>query len=107
MLTNFIAQYSSRRWFFVIFLFCAFLLSFGYYLQLVVGLNPCPLCIFQRLFFFLVGVTALAGSLVPSRRDITKIGSFFTGLFSLVGGSIATWHIYIQYIPHEKLPDCG
>ena len=35
---------------------CALLLGFGYYLQYVQGLDPCPLCQVQRAFYYLVGI---------------------------------------------------
>jgi disulfide bond formation protein DsbB len=38
------------------FLACAALLAYAYYAQFVMHLEPCPLCIFQRLGIFAVGV---------------------------------------------------
>ncbi len=35
---------------------CAVLMGVGLYLEHVVGLEPCPLCVMQRIFFILVGV---------------------------------------------------
>jgi len=37
------------------FLVCAGMLAFGYYLQFALGLEPCPLCIIQRLLLFAAG----------------------------------------------------
>src|SRR5213075_1325722 len=45
------------------FLVCAGMLGFGYYLQFVVGLEPCPLCIIQRILLFAVGVAFLVAAL--------------------------------------------
>jgi protein dithiol:quinone oxidoreductase len=45
------------------FLVCTGMLAFGYYLQFVAGLEPCPLCIIQRLLLFAVGVAFLAAAL--------------------------------------------
>src|SRR3989440_10589854 len=45
------------------FLVCAGMLSFGYYLQFVVGLEPCPLCIIQRILLLAVGVAFLVAAL--------------------------------------------
>ena len=45
------------------FLVCAGMLAFGYYLQFVVALEPCPLCIIQRLLLFAVGVAFLIAAL--------------------------------------------
>ena len=48
---------------------CALLLAYGYYLQHVLGLQPCPLCLVQRGFFYAVlavcGVGALHGRWLP------------------------------------------
>ena len=35
---------------------CIALLAFGLYLQPVVGLNPCPMCIVQRYALLLVAI---------------------------------------------------
>src|SRR5258707_6119993 len=45
------------------FLVCAGMLAFGYYLQFVAGLEPCPLCIIQRILLFAVGVAFLVAAL--------------------------------------------
>src|SRR5260221_9987511 len=45
------------------FLVCAGMLAFGYYLQFVAGLEPCPLCIIQRIVLFAVGVAFLVAAL--------------------------------------------
>src|SRR5699024_3382555 len=51
------------RWpFLLILVACAGLLAYAYYAQFVLELEPCPLCILQRLGFMLMGVFALAGA---------------------------------------------
>ena len=42
---------------------CAALLAFAYWLQYARGLEPCPLCLVQRWFFYAVGALALLGAL--------------------------------------------
>ena len=39
---------------------CATLLGVGYYLQFADGLEPCPMCIFQRVCYIVITVLALA-----------------------------------------------
>ena len=56
-----------RRIWLLIALVCVGLLSFGMYLQHVVGLEPCPMCIVQRYAMVLMGLIALLGSFVSSR----------------------------------------
>src|SRR5258706_14012560 len=63
------------------FLVCAGMLCFGYYLQFVVGLEPCPLCIIQRILLFAVGVAFLVAALHH------PAGRLAAGLF---GGGVAS-----------------
>jgi disulfide bond formation protein DsbB len=82
----------SRRWInFLGFLSCAGLLGFGYYLQYQQGLEPCPLCIFQRVAFFALGVWFLIAALHnPSGW-----------------GAIAGRQVWLQGLPPDQVPDCG
>ena len=64
------------------FLVCASLLGYGYYLQFAKGLQPCPLCILQRLCLFATGVAFLvAGLHHPVRRWAAHL---YGGLIALV-----------------------
>src|SRR5258706_7748703 len=62
------------------FLVCAGMLAFGYYLQFVAGLEPCPLCIIQRILLLAVGVAFLAAAL---HHPAGRLGA------GLYGGGIA------------------
>ncbi len=42
---------------------CAALLAYALYSQFYLGLDPCPLCIFQRIGVALLGVVFLAAAL--------------------------------------------
>src|SRR5260221_11123780 len=55
--------YSRRTGNLAGFLACAGMLAFGYYLQFAVGLEPCPLCIIQRILLFAAGVAFLVAAL--------------------------------------------
>ena len=59
---------APRRTLGLVFLACAGMLAFALYLQHVVGLEPCPMCIVQRYALILVGLVAGISALVP-RRD--------------------------------------
>src|SRR5258708_9296287 len=62
------------------FLVCSGMLAFGYYLQFVAGLEPCPLCIIQRILLFAVGVAFLVAAL---HHPAGRLGA------GLYGGGIA------------------
>jgi len=64
----FFPQVPVRAWFATLSLGCFGLVGFGLELQAMLHLAPCPLCIFQRLLYLLVGVLALAGFLAPVGR---------------------------------------
>ena len=98
---------NTRLFYFSIFLICAVLLGFGLYLEHGKGLEPCPLCVFQRIAFISVAVIALIATLHrPGRIAIW----FYSGLISisaLIGGAIASRQVWLQHLPPERVPECG
>jgi protein dithiol:quinone oxidoreductase len=83
---------------------CAALLGYGYFLQYVQGLDPCPLCQVQRGFYYLVGLAFLAGAL--HGRFIPAYASLAT-LFALGGAVVAGRQVWLQHLPPDKVPACG
>ena len=84
---------------------CAAMLAFGFYLQHVVGLEPCPMCIVQRYALVLVavvaGVTALA-----SRKSLLMAGSGLLVLLCGLGAFVAARQSFLQWYPPE-VASCG
>ena len=64
---------SPRSLFFLAFLACAAMLGAGFYLQYVVGLEPCPLCIVQRIFFAGAGLFSLIAALHGRGRRVYSV----------------------------------
>ena len=64
---------------------CAALLGYAYYLQYVVGLNPCPLCLVQRGFFYAVMAAFAVAALHPHR-----VYPALAALFALGGIAAST-----------------
>ncbi len=91
----------------LIFLFCLGLLGFGLYLEHVEGLEPCPLCLIQRVFFSLVGLTALIAAVHGPARLGVRIYSTMTGALALAGGAVAARQVWLQHLPAEQVPECG
>lgn len=90
-----------------LFLGSAGLLWFGYYLEWVRGLEPCPLCLIQRLFFALVGITALLAALHHPARLGTILYASLNELFALGGGLTAGRQVWLQQLPTDQVPECG
>ena len=90
------------------FLACAGMLAFGYYLEFAVGLEPCPLCIIQRLLLLAVGIAFLAAALHhPAGRAGAGLYGGVIALFALLGVAVAGRHVWLQYLPPERRPACG
>jgi protein dithiol:quinone oxidoreductase len=83
---------------------CALLLSFGYYLQYVQGLDPCPLCLVQRGFFYAVMATFLVAAI--HGRGAVYYGGV-AALFAAGGLAIAARQVWLQHLPPERVPQCG
>ena len=81
------------------------LLAFGLYLQHVVGLEPCPMCIVQR--YALVLVTLVAGlSALSARRNVLITGASLLVLLSGFGAFVAARQSFLQWFPPE-IVSCG
>src|SRR3989442_10453500 len=90
------------------FLVCAGMLAFGYYLQFVVGLEPCPLCIIQRILLFAVGVAFLVAALHhPAGRLAAGLYGGVVAFIAAIGIAVAVRHVGLQHLPPEKRPACG
>jgi len=98
----------TTRWFyFSIFATCLSLLGFGLYLEHGLGLEPCPLCIFQRLAYIAIVLI----SFIALLHGYGKVSSrFYCGLMALaalIGAGIAGRQVWLQHLPADKVPACG
>jgi disulfide bond formation protein DsbB len=85
----------------------AALLAYAYYLQLVVGLQPCNLCILQRVALIAV-LLALAGAAAHGAKGWGRgVWALLVGVASAVGAGIAGWHVRMQNLPPDQIPGCG
>lgn len=81
------------------------LLAFGMYLQLVVGLEPCPMCIVQRYALILVALVAGVAACFKGRGWIVG-GAIGMGAFAAFGAFTAARQSWLQWNPPEIL-SCG
>jgi len=84
---------------------CVALLAFGLYLQHVVGLEPCPMCIVQRYALVLVAIVA-AVSALSARRNFLITGASLLVLLSGFGAFVAARQSFLQWYPPE-IVSCG
>jgi len=89
------------------FVICTALLAYAYYAQFVMHLEPCPLCIFQRVGIFTTGVMfALAAALDPGGW-VRRVYAGLIGLAALATVGVALRHLYIQSLPPGTIAACG
>jgi protein dithiol:quinone oxidoreductase len=98
---------TARRGNLLGFLACACLLAYAYYAQLVLHLEPCPLCIFQRIGVFALGVLFLVAALHDPAAFGRRLYALFLSLAALATIGIALRHLYIQSLPPGSVPACG
>lgn len=97
-----------RRWFWAGFLSCIAMESAAVYFQFVLKLEPCPLCITQRLILFSLAAVFLGGAVQNPGAVGVRIYAGLAALAALSGASVATYHFMIQQIlPHDELSSCG
>lgn len=97
---------STRLVFLAIFLACAGLMGFGLYLQHVQGLEPCPLCVFQRYAFVVTGAIALVAAVHGPGAMGRAIYGVLVVLAAGTGAAIAGRQIWLQNNPPTAF-DCG
>jgi disulfide bond formation protein DsbB len=96
-----------RRPFAGLFLVTAALLGFGLYLEHWQGLEPCPLCIFQRVAYVAVGAVALVACVHGARGGGRRVYAALLLLASLAGLGLAGRQVWLQHLPPERVPECG
>ena len=84
---------------------CAGLLGFGLYLQHVVGLEPCPMCIVQRYAMTVIGLLALLALLIRHAR-VQQLLVLLAVLTAGFGAFVAARQSWLQWYPPNIL-SCG
>lgn len=97
-----------RRWAYLLgCLVCAGLMAWALWLQYGLGLEPCPLCAFQRVAVIAIGLVFLVAAI----HNPGAIGAIaYAGLAFVVGAigaGLAAWHVWIQAQPKGAVASCG
>ena len=84
---------------------CVGSMGFALYLQHIEGLEPCPLCIFQRMVVIVLGAVSIV-ALVHNPAGWGRRAYFGTALaLSAAGAALAARHVWIQTFP--EIAECG
>jgi len=94
-----------RAIFLLVFLGCASLVSYALYLQLVKNLLPCPLCVVQRVAYWVVGLIALLAFFHSPGTVGRRIYSGMMAVFAFTGAVIALRQAWLVRYPEAF--ECG
>lgn len=83
------------------------LLMAVFYYQKVLGLEPCPMCIFQRVAMLVVGLVFLIAALHGPKAGGRWAYSGLAALAAGVGACISARHTWLQSLPEDQRPACG
>lgn len=86
---------------------CLALIGSAFYLQYVAGLEPCPLCMMQRLVIYLLALIFLAAILHKPRLAGQRLYASLITLVSFAGAGFAGRQLWLQSLPPEEVPACG
>ena len=86
---------------------CLAMFAFALYTQYFEHLEPCPLCIFQRITVVTLGMVFLAAAIHNPRGRGAWIYVGLIGLVALLTIGVAARHVYIQSQPPGSIPACG
>jgi disulfide bond formation protein DsbB len=89
------------------FLACAGMMGFALYAQYVLILDPCPLCVFQRIATIALGIVFLIAALHNAGNLGSKVYAALVTLTAGFGVGVATWHVWLQNMPVDDVPSCG
>jgi disulfide bond formation protein DsbB len=98
---------TPRLWYLFVVMCCVSLVGYALYNQYVDYLDPCPLCILQRLVFVWMGAFALLAAIHNPGRTGRRIYAWLVGLGAILGVSIAGRHVWLQNLPPDEVPECG
>ena len=98
---------SKRVMNFAGFLACTGMMAYALYAQYVLYLDPCPLCVFQRVAVIATGIAFLAASMHNPAAGASLVYGGAACRRSRGGIGVAGRHVWLQNLPADEVPACG
>jgi disulfide bond formation protein DsbB len=89
------------------FAICSGLMGFALFAQHVLLLDPCPLCVFQRVAVISIGIIFLVAALHNPAGAGRIVYSVLLAAAALAGATVAGRHAWLQQLPPDQVPSCG
>ncbi|MCZ6853171.1 MAG: disulfide bond formation protein B [Gammaproteobacteria bacterium] len=103
-LINNLNRATSESWAIAIVLFTGILLTGALVMEHAFGMDPCPLCLMQRIWFFIAGIWAYASLLHNPRWGIYPL---LCVISATIGGGFSINQLRLQGLPADQVPTCG
>ena len=98
---------TSRGWNLLGFAACFGMMMFALFAQYVLDMQPCPLCILQRIAVIAIGIMFLLAAIHDAGRIGRRIYAILMVLIALAGAGVAGRHVWLQNLPKDQVPSCG
>lgn len=89
------------------FLSCSALVLIAIYIEPFKSLDPCPMCMMQRVIFIVIAAFSLLAAIHNPSSWGRKVYASLTGLVALGGSAVAIRQLWLQSLPEERVPACG
>jgi disulfide bond formation protein DsbB len=90
------------------FVMCVVMMSTAvFYFQGFLGLEPCPLCILQRVVVISLGLVLLVAAIHGPGGWGNRVYGALVTLVAGTGAAIAGRHVWLQSLPPDQVPECG
>lgn len=86
---------------------CGLLIAYAYYSQVFLDLDPCPLCVFQRVGVVVMGFIFLVAALHHPRAAGARAYGVLIALVAIAGAVVSGRHVWLQGLPPDQIPACG
>jgi len=86
---------------------CVVFLSIGYFLQYGLGMEPCPLCILQRIVFMLLIMVYALQAFSILNKPLHYFYGTLSILFNGCGMALSLRQISLQALPLDQMPSCS
>lgn len=89
------------------FVACAALLGAAYYFEYFLYLDPCPLCVVQRVVTLVIGLSCLVAAISRGLLSLQLVMMGVVVITAAFGIWVADHHVFIQNLPEDQVPACG
>lgn len=86
---------------------CLGLMVYALFAEHVLGYEPCPLCVFQRVAVIALGLAFLVAAIHAPGKPGRMVYGLVLAAIALAGAGVAGRHLWLQSLPPERVPSCG